>query len=145
MIKLIFYPVFLISIVCISCSPESTGTGTTEYSYVDTGNYGLNILDPAVYKYGGVDFSLSAKIPENGDLFVKITRISGSLWSVSNSTAKNWAVASLDRASSSQTFTVISADVTADCKMEIPNGTFRVDYYEGDVSSPTRTKEIEVN
>lgn len=134
-----------IMINLMSCSPDSEGTGTTEYVYQDSGLYGFNLLDLEREKYYGVDFSLAATAPEEGDLYVRITKISGDTWKISMGSLKNWIASSYDRYTKSQTFTIIEPDTAADCKLEIPLGVFQIEYFENNATSPTRVKRIEVN
>ena len=129
----------------MGCTPSSTGTGTTAYEYADSGTYGISLLDEGVTKYSGVDFSFVAFVPENGELYVVLSQISGGRWNIPQGTASNWVVSNYNYSEKSQVFTVISPDVTSDCLIELPSGTYRLDYYEGEATSPTRTKEIKVN
>lgn len=137
------------TIVCCSlnlirCTPSSSTTTTTEITYADSGAFGINLLDEDVLDYSGSEFSLYAKIPENGDLVIKLIRLQNSAWFVGFSSISNWSVSDYNWSEKSQTFTAISGNVECDLKLEMEAGKYLIEYYENGSSELTSSKEIEI-
>ena len=140
------YLCFLVVLaLTISCTPDDTDEKTTEYVYNDTTFYGPNLLFIEATILRGVDFSLQGFVPTDGDLSITITKLSGSNWSAVAGTPSNWIVSNYDFVNKSQTFTNIENNHECECGIEIPRGTYRIDYYEGEGNLPTRTKEVKIN
>lgn len=129
----------------VSCTASDTSTETSEYVYGDTALYGPNLLYVDATEWSGVDFSLQAFVPADGQLIIKVTKLTGSYWSVIDSSASNWAVSEFDYINQTQTFTAIENDHDSECHVEIPYGTYRIDYYEEGDSTPSQTKELAIN
>lgn len=144
--RYVFTLAFLASILLIfSCTPDSTSTGTSDYLYSDSVFYGKNLLIKDQLVYSGVDFGLLAFVPTDGDVVVKITQLTGANWKVVNTSINNWAISNYDASTNSQVFSSIESDHWCHLHLEIPYGTFQIDYYEEDDVSPTFSKEIKIN
>ncbi len=144
--RYIFTLALLASVLFLfSCTPDSNSTETTDYVYSDSVFYGENLLIKDELSYSGVDFGLLAFVPTNGDLVVKITKKSGGNWRVVNTSINNWAISNFDAATNSQVFSSIEPDHWCHLHLEIPHGTFQLDYFEEDDVDPTYSKEIEIN
>jgi len=128
----------------VSCNKSDSSTDETQIEYIDTGNYGVNLLDTNITDFQGNEFSFSAKIPKDGDLVVKLKKTSGGNWFIAAGTQTNWAVSNYDSSTETQTFTAISDEKTCDLKMEILPGTYIIEYYENEATTPTRVKQIEI-
>lgn len=132
------------SVSLMQCSPASSTNDETEITYADSGSFGLNLLDEDVLDYSGNEFSLYAKIPENGDLVIKLIRLQNSVWFVGFSSISNWNVSDYNWSEKSQTFTAISGNIECDLKLEMEAGKYRIEYYENGSSEITFSKEIEI-
>ena len=114
--------------------------------YPDTGFYGVNILAKERTSYTTENSSFQAKIPEGQKLKVIITALNPTLptdvWYLSS--LNNWAVSTLDVNTYTQVFQSIDGGLTSTLLIYFYTGSFKIDYYENDDSSPTATKTIEV-
>ena len=133
------------TLVFVSCTADETTTDTSDYLYPDSVFYGENLLIKDQVIYSGVDFGLLAFIPTSGDLVIKITQKSGGNWKVVNNSIDNWAISNFDVTSNSRVFSSIDTDHWCHLHLEIPRGTFQIEYYEKDEVDPSYSKEIEVN
>lgn len=137
--------IFLAFIIAVtSCTKSDSSTDGAQIEYIDTGNYGVNLLDTNITDFQGNEFSFSAKIPKDGDLVVKLKKTSGGNWFITAGTQTNWAVSNYDSSTETQTFTTITAEKTCDLKMEILPGKYIIEYYENEARTPTRVKVIDI-
>ena len=140
--QFVLFMIFISSIFLFQCTPASTSTEDSEIDYLDSGLYGVNILDEELTQFSGNEFSLCVKIPENKSVVVKIFEIHGGKWFVGYSTIFNWNVSDYNWVERSQTFTSISGNLTCDLKLEIESGKYRIEYYENQESELTYAKDI---
>jgi hypothetical protein len=146
----------------------------TLIGYPSQGLYGANILSLSDTVYARPDaltsFSLSADLPQNFKLKVKITSLSYKIeisesfdtisydplvieqsfdttkiadkWAYYPGSAINVAVSNFDFSTNTQLFTVIESGKSCDLNMIFDKGTFLVEYYEMNAVLPTRKKKI---
>jgi len=138
-------------------------------TYPSQGVNGVNILalSDTIYSGGGglnTTFSLAAQIPKSVSLKIKITSLSSSststppldtgkidtitnhaMWYYSVGSAINWSITLFDEKNYTQTFTAIESGQSCDLLMYFDKGSFLIEYYEMNSSSPTRKKKITVN
>ena len=128
-----------------SCDDEDE----LEIQYPETGFYGDNILMKGKTEYTTEGNSLQAKLPEGKKLKIVITGLSSTdqtgLWYYLVGTSNNWAISKFDFSTYTQVFQSIDGGLTCDLSMKFDKGTFRIDYYENDMSFPTYSKDIVVN
>ena len=114
--------------------------------YPDTGFYGVNILAKEKTSYTTENSSFQAKIPEGQKLKVVVTSLTPTfptgVWGVGS--FNNWAVSTFDINTYTQIFQSIDGGLTSTLLIYFYTGSFKIDYYENDASSPTATKTIEV-
>lgn len=110
--------------------------------YPETGNYGPNILDLEKTEYDGENFSLAVNLGKGVTLKIKISALGSGGWFYSLGSVNNWTITTYDFSTNTQYFTAIESDRSCDLKMMFEQGTFRIDYYENNMSTPTRTKII---
>jgi len=142
----IFLPLCAISIMLFvfSCDDEDE----PEIQYPETGFYGDNILMKGKTDYKIEDVSLRAKLPEGKKIKIVMTVLTsafpeGAWWYVGG-TSNNWAISKFDMSARIQVFQTIDGGHTCDLSMQFDEGTFRIDYYENDATSPTYSKTIVV-
>jgi len=138
------FAIIVLTTLFFSCSKTDSTDDESNIEYVDTGAYGVNLLDTSITNFQGNEFSFSATIPKDEDLVIKLKKVSGGNWFISSGTEKNWALSSYDSSTESQTFSAINDEEICDLKMEILTGKYIIEYYENEDSSPTRIKEIEI-
>jgi len=117
-----------------------------EIQYPETGFYGDNILMKGKTEYTTQPSSLQAKLPEGRKLKVVLTGnpiLPYAIWGSHSS--NNWAISSFDIMSHSQVFQSIDGGHTCELQVQFTEGTYQVDYYENDATSPTYSKTIAVN
>lgn len=148
--KYLYVPLCVMSILLMisSCDDEDG----LEIQYPATGFYGDNILMKGKTEYTAWQNSLQAKLPEGQKLKIVITgktvtlptpnSLSG-VWGMHS--PNNWAISKFDRVAYTQTFQSIDGGLTCDLTIFFDKGTFQIDYYENDATSPTATKTIVVN
>jgi hypothetical protein len=136
-------------------------------TYPSQGVNGVNILALSDTLYSGgsstTTFSLAAQIPKSVSLKIKITSLSSSststppldtgkidtttnrpMWYYSVGSAINWSITLFDEKNYTQTFTAIESGKSCDLLMYFDKGSFLIEYYEMNPSSPTRKKTITV-
>ncbi|PBQ34421.1 hypothetical protein CNR22_22455 [Sphingobacteriaceae bacterium] len=87
------------------------------------------------YKY-----SLCANLPANGLLKVKITSLSGGVWSIYGGTQTGWAIGNFQN--NAQEFNA-SGQVNCDVQIFLKNsGSALIEFFEYGATTPTRTKQI---
>jgi hypothetical protein len=143
----LFLPLCAISMLLFvsSCDDDDE----LEIQYPETGFYGDNILMKGKTEYNAQYNSLQAKLPEGKKLEIVITGLSvnfpAGLWGIVLGTNNNWAISEFDMSTYSQTFQSIDGGHTCDQKVAFEKGTFRIDYYENDATTPSYSKTIVVN
>jgi hypothetical protein len=131
-------------IFVIQCAPASTSSNDSDITYLDSGLYGVNILNQKTVQFFGNEFSLCVKIPENKSVVVKLFRMQNSGWFVGQSTISNWSVSDYNWSEKSQTLTSVSGNMTSDLKLEMESDQYRIEYYENQESELTFSKGIEI-
>ena len=140
----IFLPLCAIGIMLFvsSCDDEDE----PEIQYPETGFYGDNILMKGRTEYTTQRGSFQAKLPEGKKLKVVLTgnpTLPYAIWGSSSS--NNWARSNFDVASHTQVFQSIDGGHTCELSIQFTMGTYQIDYYENDATSPTYSKTIVVN
>jgi hypothetical protein len=142
-----FLPVCILSILFLvsACDDDEE----PEIQYPATGFYGDNLLMKGKTEYDKQENSLHAKVPEGQKLKIIITGITTEfpvgVWYIESGSSNNWAISHYDMSNNSQIFESIDGGLTCDIRMQFDNGTFQIEYYENDATTPTATKIIEVN
>ncbi len=110
-------------------------------------------------------YSLAANLPKGTALKIKITSLSTSdtstvipsdtgtintndtraAWYYMLGSGINWSISDFDFNLYTQIFTAIESDKSCDLKMFFDNGSFLIEYFEMNLSQPTRKKTITVN
>jgi hypothetical protein len=119
-------------------------------SYQDEGTFGTNILDLNKTSYVKGKFDIEASLSVGANLKIKITALSPvtgilGLWWYDSSSPINWNIGNLDLVNNSQTLTSIESSKTCDVAVLFPNGTFLIEYFEENATTPTRSKTITIN
>ena len=117
-----------------------------EIQYPETGFYGDNILMKGRTEYTTQTSSFQAKLPEGQKLKVVLTGnpiLPYAIWGTSS--YNNWAISRFDVASHTQVFQSIDGGHTCELSIHFTAGTYQVDYYENEATSPTYSKTIVVN
>ena len=138
-------------LVCLSCKDDPEPAVT----YPETGLYGDNILFQGKTEYNKQENSFQAKVPSGQSVAIRITgknsswggstgTIPSGIWYHDTGTVSNWAIGSVDRTKSTQTFTSIDGE-TCEVRMMFDEGSFTIEYFEHDLSTPNFTKTITVN
>ena len=141
--KCIFIPLYAISIMLFvfSCDDEDE----PEIQYPETGFYGDNILMKGRTEYPSVRSSFQAKLPEGKKLKVVLTgnpTLPYAIWG--SSSGNNWAILNFDVPTHTQVFQSIDGGHTCELSIHFTVGTYQIDYYENDATSPTYSKTISV-
>lgn len=135
----------LVSTLLISCDENVH----PEIQYPATGFYGDNILMKGKTQYTAQDNSLQAKLPDGKKVKIIITGKSVTfptgVWWMQTATSNNWAISKFDMTHYTQVFQSIDGGLTCDLAMQFDEGTYQIDYYENDATSPTATKTIVVD
>jgi hypothetical protein len=124
--------------------------------YPATGINGDNVLSlsKTVYNSGSSNtYSLAAQLNQGTSLKIKITSLSNSdtsnvvkaTWYYDVESVINWSISDFDITNSTQTFTAIESGQSCDLKIYFDKGSFLIDYYEMNATSPTREKTIICN
>jgi len=111
-------------------------------NYPLTGKSGDNILSDSVFiTRPGKVYSIKANIPQGKALKVVIK---GGTWVCPDSPApENWTIGSYDSATKSQQFTVTESGKTNDMAITFTSdGTYTIEYYENNATTPTRTRQF---
>lgn len=117
-------------------------------SYPDEGLYGANILSISKTNFPaglGTPLSFSANILKGAELKIKISSLnpsSDSVWVFNFNSNINWLVSDFDMVKRTQTFTVIESGKKSDLEMFFEEGTYLIEYFEMNASTPTRSKTI---
>ena len=142
-----FLGIYILSILFLGAACDEDEK--PEIQYPATGFYGDNILMKGKTEYDKQENSLQAKIPEGQKLKIVITGLTTQfptgVWYIDSGSGHNWAVAKYDISTDTQIFQSIDGGLTCDIRMEFDIGTFQIDYYENEATTPTATKIIEVN
>jgi len=143
-------------LLCVACKDDPEPT----VIYPETGFYGDNILFQSKTEYGKRENSFQAQLPAARSVAIRITGKNSSwggtqpggpitlpsgIWYIETGTVNNWAVGTVDRNNSTQTFTSIDGGQTCEIKMMFDEGSFVIEYFEHDLSTPNFTKTITVN
>lgn len=151
LMKCLYLPLCAITLMFLTSSCDDDEDGS-EIQYPATGFYGDNILMKGKTEYATEQNSLQAKLPEGKKLKIVITGktvTTGAdptgIWRYHVGTSNNWAITNLDWSAFTQTFQSIDGGLTCDLSMLFDVGTYQIDYYENDATSPTATKTIMVN
>lgn len=67
------------------------------------------------------------------------------VWYLESGSSNNWAISKFDMTAYTPTFQSIDDGYTCDLRMIFDEGTFQIDYYEGNAMAPTYTKTIMVD
>ncbi len=133
-------------------------------TYPETGDYGDNILSLSKTAFGAGSnhsVSLAAHLSKGTALKIKIISMSADTtstapsdtskvttparkagWFFAASFGVNWTISAFDETNYTQTFTAIDPDKSCDLMMYFDPGSFKIEYYEMNSSTPTRTKTI---
>lgn len=143
--------IIMVSIIALltACKKDDNPTIT----YPESGQNGDNILSLTQTTYTGgfdVTHSLMAKLSNGASLKIKITSLSSEIdprpvWYYSSGTEINWSIANVDLVNFTQTISSLESGKSCDLKMFFDVGTFLIEYFEMDATSPTRTKTITCN
>lgn len=112
--------------------------------YPATGLYGENILDREKNSYSGNAFSLAAQLSKGADLKIKITSLGLGGWYYVYYSSMNWSITDFDHITKTQLFTAIDSNKSCDLHMGFQPGKFLIEYFEMDVTEPTKTKTITI-
>ncbi|MCE9538309.1 MAG: hypothetical protein K8R85_03710 [Bacteroidetes bacterium] len=126
---------------------DSTAFQITEtvIEFPVSGSYGLNILDLNQTSYpGNTSCSLNAFLPKGTTLKVIIKSTSSTFWYYTGSPV-NWTIGAFNMNNYTQVFNAIQTTNDCDVYMTFDPGTYTIEYYEKDISTPTRVKNIVVN
>jgi hypothetical protein len=140
----IFLPLCSISLILFvsSCDDEDE----LEIQYPETGFYGDNILMKGKTDYSTGQHSFQARLPEGKKLKIVITGNVAFPYAIWGSRAiHNWALSNFDITSYTQIFQSIDGGQTCELDINFPAGSYQIDYYENDATSPTYSKTIDVN
>jgi len=111
-------------------------------TYPPTGNSGENILSDSVsVTRGGKIYSINAQVPQTKTLKVILK---GGTWVCNpTSAAVNWTIGSYDSTTQSQEFTVTESGKTDDMGITFTSsGTYTIEYYEDNATTPTRVRHF---
>lgn len=131
-------------------------------TYPDNGLYGPNVLSLLATEFSASyltdvshDLSFAAELPEGASLKIKISIQSDSLnigdssntdplggFYTTFNTNMNWLVADFDYSTNSQTFTAIESGKNCDILIILEKGTFLIEYFEMNATTPTHQKTI---
>jgi hypothetical protein len=139
----LFLPLCGISMMLFvsSCDDEDE----LEIQYPETGFYGDNILTKGKTDYTTEQSSFQAKLPEGQKVKIIITgnaAFPDSIWG--SRSIHNWAIYGMGTAYT-QIFQSIDGGQTCVLEIQFNVGTYQIDYYENDATSPTYSKTIVVN
>jgi ABC-type oligopeptide transport system substrate-binding subunit len=134
-----------------SCKKEKEDNPTI--TYPESGQNGDNILSLTQTGYTGgfeVTHSLMAELVNGATLKIKITSLSAEInprpvWYYSSGTELNWSIADVDMVNFTQIISSIEPGKACDLKMFFDVGSFLIEYFEMDATTPTRTKTIICN
>jgi len=116
-----------------------------EIQYPETGFYGDNILMKGKTDYTTEQSSFQAKLPEGQKVKIIITgnaAFPDAIWG--SRSIHNWAIYGMGTAYT-QIFQSIDGGQTCVLEIQFNVGTYQIDYYENDATSPTYSKTIVVN
>lgn len=139
------------AILVSSCDyfDEDDVSELVHFEYPADGFYGPNFLTKGTTDYTTAWGSLQAKIPPKQKLKIIITALTpGSqpgtgIWSYVQG-AHNWAVYNFDLNTHTQQYISIDGGMTSVSQIQFQVGSFRIDYYENDDTTPTMSKTIQV-
>lgn len=133
-----------ITLSFMQCTADDVADDQILITYPDSGNYGINILDTLATISGGNDFSLSAKIPENGDLTIRITKLDKGNWFIESSSVQYWNVFPYDAITQSQSFSSSVESKTSDLHLEFRSGKYLFEFFENEDSDPTFINIVDI-
>ena len=142
--KYLFLPLCAISMILFvsSCDDDDE----VEIQYPETGFYGDNILMKGRTEYTSEHHSFQAKLPEGKKVKIVITGNVAFPYAIWGSRSiHNWAISGFDIATYTQIFQSIDGGQTCVLEIHFTAGTYQVDYYENEATSPTYSKTIVVN
>ncbi|HET6543248.1 MAG TPA: hypothetical protein VFG46_22330 [Chryseolinea sp.] len=139
----LFLSLFAISMMLFvsSCDDDDE----LEIQYPETGFYGDNILMKGKTDYTTEQSSFQAKLPEGQKVKIIITgnaAFPDAIWG--SRSIHNWAIYGMGTAYT-QIFQSIDGGQTCVLEIQFNVGTYQIDYYENDATSPTYSKTIVVN
>ena len=139
----LFLPLCAISMILFvsSCDDDDE----LEIQYPETGFYGDNILMKGKTEYTSEHHSFQAQLPEGKKLKIVITgnaAFPNAYWA--SRAIHNWAIFRFDIAAITQTFQSIDGGQTCVLEIQFADGSYQIDYYENDATSPTYSKTIVV-
>jgi hypothetical protein len=107
-------------------------------TYPEYSNYGENVLFANKANFGR-NLSLAANLPKGTSLKIIIK---GGVWyyRVLPDGPINWTVSTYDENLQEQIFTVDETDKRTDLSIDFPPGTYTIEYYENNSTTPTRVK-----
>lgn len=115
-------------------------------TYPANGMHGENILARGQLAYSGSPFSMKAELKRCSYLKIRLHLISGSVWYYGNSTATNWNITLYDYNAKEQFFTVIDPAQPSDLEIDfMAGGSYLIEYFEINSTTPTFSKTITVN
>lgn len=113
------------------------------FSFPSLGFYGENILNKNQLTYSSGQKSFAGKGGKCSFLKIRLHVISGNPWSYSYNISIN--VTNYDNSQKEQFFTVIDPSAAFDAYFIFQSGTYLVEYFETNSSTPTFSKTITVN
>jgi hypothetical protein len=133
----------ILLLFCVACKDDPEPAVT----YPETGLYGDNILFQGKLQYTKRENSFQAIVPAGKSVAIRIKgqNASAAIWTHETGTVSNWTIGTLDRTNDTQTFTSADDGQTCEVKLMFDKGSFVIDYFEHDLSTPNFTKTITVN
>jgi hypothetical protein len=113
------------------------------FNFQSNGFYGPNILNLNQINYSIGTVSLSAILPKSTTLKILIKSNSSSVWYFQANSS--WSSTTFDFINHSQVFTAINSFSNCDLSMNFDPGSYTITYYENNMNTPTRVKNIIVN
>jgi len=128
----------------------------TVINYPENGLYGTNILalNKTNYVSGSTPqqsgwFGFAALAPKGSKLTIKISGISAvtgmSGWSYAVSFVENWVIQQYNSSNITQIFSINEYGKASNLRMIFNKGTYKIEYFESNSTTPTRQKIINVD
>ena len=115
-------------------------------TYPPTGMYGDNILAKSQLIYNGEQFSMKVNLKRCIQFKIRVHLISGSVWGYLHGTSANWNITTYDFTNQEQFFAVINNEQASDLSISFhAGGTYLIEYFETNLSTPAFSKTITVN
>jgi hypothetical protein len=115
------------------------------FTFPATGLYGNNILSKNQLTYSAGDLSLTGQGKKCSHLKIRIHLLTGSPYFWQMGTNNNLNISNYDFTNNEQFFTVIDPAMSFDVQTSFSPGTFLIEYFETNSSTPTFSKTITVN